>query len=196
MLCCRLIKLKSPSIDFVICILSIQKFGKQFVIIPDYDICTLEVIILLSDSVVNSIGLLFSCAPFSLYRWKSVRQEGDWVFHAIMFLCQLGSAGVIQCICVNYISVAGVGVFDKFSIVSYQSKESTNVFGSCQWVHLLDSLCLQRQGANVLCAQNMSLILNFFGEGSGIYLISWRVLWHVVSQIPSWCVIDAPLLFC
>ena len=59
-------QLRSPSTYFVICILSIQKFGEWLVIISAYDICTLEIVIPLGDSIVNSIGLLFSCAPLSL----------------------------------------------------------------------------------------------------------------------------------
>ena len=71
-----------------------------------------------------------------------------------------------------------------------------DLFGSCWQMHLLNDLCLWRQWADALGAQNMSQILNFLGETNVIYLISWNVLPMKVFQIPFWCVIDAPPLSC
>ena len=81
----------SPSIYFVICILSIQKFTEWFVIIPDYDICTLEIVIPLSDSVENSIGLLFSHAPFPLGFPKryEIRRQLEILNHHVLVTVEL-----------------------------------------------------------------------------------------------------------
>ena len=57
---------KSPSIYFVICILSIQKLNEWLVIILDNDVFTLEIVIPFGYSILNSMGLLFSCTPLSL----------------------------------------------------------------------------------------------------------------------------------
>ena len=50
------------------------------------DVCTLQVVITLSDGVVDSIGLLFGCAPFPLSLCECVQQKGYRKFCSIMFL--------------------------------------------------------------------------------------------------------------
>ena len=47
-----------------------KNFVEWFVIIPDYDIHSLEIIIPFGNDIINSISFLFSCAPFSLHVQK------------------------------------------------------------------------------------------------------------------------------
>ena len=62
----------------------------------------------------------------------------------------------------------------KFSIVSYQSEEGINWFGSCQWVHLLNSPCLWRQGC-------MPLVLKTCPK----FWISLEKKWHLPNFMES-----------
>ena len=71
----------------VISIFLIQKFCKWLVVISDRDVCSLKIVVPFGDSIIDSIGLLLSGTPLSLGFQKSVRQEGTWKFHAIIFLC-------------------------------------------------------------------------------------------------------------
>ena len=52
---------------------SIQELCEWFVLISNNDVCTQEIVIPFGDSIINSIGLLFSGTPLSLGIQKSVR---------------------------------------------------------------------------------------------------------------------------
>ena len=55
-----------PSVDFVICIFSIQKSCQWFVVVVYYYISSLKVVILFHDCVIYTVGFLFRGAPFPL----------------------------------------------------------------------------------------------------------------------------------
>ena len=61
-------------------------------------------------------------------------------------------------------------ILDNFCVVFYQSKEGTNMFRSCWWVHLLNSLCFLKV------------------EGGKIhpkYWISLEKKWHLLNFMES-----------
>ena len=55
-------------------------------VIFNNDVSTLQVVIPLGDGVIDAIGLLFSCTPFSLGFCESVQQKCDGKLCSIMLL--------------------------------------------------------------------------------------------------------------
>ena len=79
-------KFQTPSVDLVVSICTI--WGIKLAAYDHFnrDVGTLQVVVPLSNGIVNSICLLLCCALFSLSLSESVRQKSHRKFCAIMFL--------------------------------------------------------------------------------------------------------------
>ena len=87
-----------------------KNFARGFMIIFYSNVSALLVVISFSYQIVNLIGLLFSCAPFSLGFCECMQQEGYGEFCSIMFLQELCSACIVRCICVDNVLLIWVWV--------------------------------------------------------------------------------------